>query len=53
LGGGSRQKDPAFDEVAYKQQRLQFDVVPDSLNSRFLPLPGIATDAVFAVRWVG
>jgi hypothetical protein len=25
-------------------------MVPDSLNSRFLPLPGITTDAVFAVR---
>jgi hypothetical protein len=41
------------DEVAYRRQRLRFDPAPDSLNSRFLPLPGLATDAVFAVRGRG
>lgn len=34
---------------AAKASRLRFDVVPDSLNSRFLPLPELATTAVFAV----
>lgn len=32
-----------------KANRLRFDVVPDSLNSRFRPLPELATSAVFAV----
>lgn len=29
--------------------RVQFDVLPDSLNSRFTPLPALRTRAIFAV----
>jgi hypothetical protein len=37
------------DHVLYSGERIQFHKVPDSLNSRFLPVKGMTTDAVFAV----
>jgi hypothetical protein len=37
------------DRKKYVGSRVTFEVAPDSLNSRFLPLPDLRTNAVFAV----